>query len=291
MLTYGRIAAMKAAAGEPWPDAIATYTYNGDPLLDVELPLVNGAMSKRHYELMMLACALGNYERDAKIEDRKDGVAGKQESPDFFVEFTDRRIVGVEVARLTDEGRTERDALAAKINRALGDEFAANAALAQRFAKLSLSIRLTIHETTGFKPRDLVAAVVEKLLRLPAAIIRPSAIVTPAPSDELLVKYGFFMMFNERHHEWIEVTPHLPNDSIDEQQALLDLIQKKAGLTYHTQGHPLWLALAITDPFGQLTFDLKSFAERAYAIFQFDRMIITNGSQSVITKPLAREPV
>lgn len=284
MLTYGRIAKMKAAAGEPWPEAISTYTYNGDPLLDVEIPLDNkGAMSKRHHELMLLACALGHYESNVQIEDREGGVPGKQEAPDFFVTFSDERIVGIEVARLTDEDRTEWDAFVGKISKALLAEFFKNTVLGERFANVSLSIQLRYGTATT--QSALVVAMVDKLLRLPEAIIRPHAIVRAAQTDELLSEYGFSLIFNERRSKWVEVSSHLPNEVVGEEQALKDLIQKKVGLTYNTQGHPLWIALAITDPFGQLSIRIHSFAEQAYAIGKFDRMIITNGAQSVITKP------
>lgn len=284
MLTYGRLAKMKAAAGEAWAEAISTYTYNGDPLLDAEIPLDSkGAMSKRHNELMLLACALGHYESNVQIEDRLDGVPAKQEAPDFFVTFSDGRIVGIEVARLTDEDRTEWDSFVGKISKALLAEFSKNAPLGERFANVSLSIQL--RNGPGTTLNALVAAMVDKLLRLPEAIIRPHAIVRAAQSDELLSMHGFSLIFNERHSKWVEVSSHLPNDVVDEQQALKDLIQKKVGLTYDTQGHPLWLALAITDPFGHLSIRIQSFAEQAYAIGKFDRTIITNGSQSVITRP------
>jgi hypothetical protein len=285
MLTFGQVGEAKAAGGTPFPESTWTYSYNDQPLAEVEVPIEGDPKHPRFLELLALILAFAQYEHNLKIEDRIDGIPGEQESPDFFVTFDNGQHAAVEVARLTDEERTRWDSLVRKIDANLKEAFTTDSNLAARFERVSLSIRLAIHDAKGFNDKTLTAAIIEKLMRVPEGRILPMGIVTPGPADELLNKHKFHLMFSPRHYKWTEVSPYLPNGGVDQEQDLIDLINKKNRPTYDTKGLPLWLVLAIADPFGQLTYELESFAERAYAIGKFEHMIITNGFAAVRTKP------
>ncbi len=285
MLTLGQVGATQAELGQPWPAAIGDYSYNDQPLRDVEVPLnKTGEWPKRFLELLVLALALGHYEKNVKIEDRVDGVSGKQQAPDFFIALASGWVVGAEVSRLTDEQRTASFNLTEKLSDALANEFATNSALSDRFQNVSLSIQVAIRETAGYNSRSLLASIINRLRNLPPTFIRPGAIDRVRLGDDpLLSKHSFSLIFNGRHSKWTEITPHFPNGHIDAEAAIVKLIDQKRALKYATNGHPLWLAIGIADPWGQFTYPIEAFAQKSYAIAPFERMIITDNTRATTT--------
>lgn len=285
MLTLGQAGAAHAGTGQGWPIAIWDYFYNDQPLKDVEVTLgKDNEWPKRFLELLVLSLALGHYEKMVKIEDRVNGVPGKQESPDFFVTLSTAQIVGVEVARLTDERRTATYRLIEKLSGELAKEFENNAALSARFQNVSLTIQVVIRETAGYNSGKLLEAIIKRLQGLPENFIRPCAIDRVRNGDdETLCKHSFSLIFGDRQPKWTEITPHIPNDNVDAEAAIVKLIDKKRGLAYDIRGRPLWLALGIADPWGQYTYPIQAFAEKSYAISPFERLIITDNRRAITT--------
>jgi hypothetical protein len=285
VLTLGQVGAVQARAGQPWPTAIGDYTYNDQLLRDVEVPLnKTGEWPKRFLELLVLALALGHYEKTVKIEDRVYGDFGKQQAPDFFIALASGQVVGAEVSRLTDEQRTASFNLTQKLNDALANEFATNGALSDRFQDVSLSIQVAIRETAGYNSRSLLASMINRLQNLPPTFIRPGAIDRVRLGDDhLLCKHSFSLVFNDRHSKWTEITPHLPDSDVNAEAAIVRLIDRKRALKYATNGHPLWLAIGIADPWGQFTYPIEAFAQKSYAIAPFERMIVTDNTRATTT--------
>jgi hypothetical protein len=285
VVTLGQVGAAQGAAGQPWPTAIWDYTYNDQPLKNVEVPLIKtGEWPKRFLELLVLALALGHYEQSVKIEDRVDGVPVKQQAPDFFITLANGQIVGAEVSRLTDAQRTASFNLTEKLSDELAKEFATNNALSDRFKNVSLSIQVAIRETAGYNSRTLLASIINRLQNLPLTFIHPSAIDrVRLGDDQLLYKHSFSLIFSERHSKWTEITPYLPKNDVDTEAAMVKLIDQKRALEYTTNGHPLWLAIGIADPWGQFTYPIEAFAQKRYTIAPFERMLITDNARAITT--------
>ena len=133
------------------------YRYNDQPLAELTVPGKDQTTSviKRFSELLILSLALGHYEERVSIDDRIDGKSGMQETPNFFVTLSDKRIIGTEVSRLTDPSRTATANLIEKLSEPLGLE------LSER-RELSEAVTPPSHLPYGYLLRTLAASAPER---------------------------------------------------------------------------------------------------------------------------------
>lgn len=277
MATFGQF-------GRGWyPEPIWDYTYNDDPLPGVPIPPNGIKEHNRFLELMALVAGLGRFEYNVQIEDRVNGVPGKQESPDFFIKLENGRPIGAEITRLTDPQRTAEWNLIEKLNAALAQALASDATLAKRYEAVSLSIQVRIREPKDYVPKALLAAILKRLSSKPRNAIRPQHIDRVRQHDDAtLVQYSFSLVINERHSRWIEITPHIHTDPLDGNAALLERIADKIECSKkYDRRVPLWLVVPVADPWGQYSYELEEFENREYEIAPFERLIIANPARAI----------
>jgi hypothetical protein len=161
----------------------------------------------------------------------------------------------------------------------------ADSAFCERYKHVSVSIQLSIKSQQGFNSASLQDALINVLNGLRDQQIRPGFIMrSNSNSAPLLQKHSVTVQLTARNKQWFTVSAFpFVDRSFDARQWLMDLVAKKAALSYNTKGHSLWLVLGVTDPNGQSAFDVDSFVGVELPMKPFARVIVTDAMRTTST--------
>lgn len=284
MVTLGQIGKIRIDGRPRFPEAIWSYSYNDRPLADTEIPKDGTKEHDRCLELLALVYGLGHFERGVQIEDRVDGVPGKQEHPDFFITLESGQLIGAEITRLTDPNRTAEWNLIEKLNAAFAQALANDRVLAARYDHVSLSIQVAIRQPKMYDAKELLRAILNRLRTKADSAIRPQHIDRMRQGgDPTLCEHSFSLAIAQRHDRWTEITPHIHIDALDGEARLLERIADKIERsTKYDRRAPLWLVVPIADPWGQYSYPIEQFVDSHYEIAPFERLILTDNMRSMI---------
>lgn len=279
-LTFAKLLGYKSS----FPKALLGFSYNDRPLGDVELihasPL---RLCKRSNELLIVSLALAFVEqKHAAIDDRIDGMEAKAEAPDFAVTLDNKRVIGVEVAQITGKNAAAADNLLEKLAFNVNKFFRTNT-LPEYFALRSMSLQLSVTNQRGFNSRKLIEEIVDLALAACSANRPTGAMIFPDPSRQPLLKtYKCHGQITLRGHSPISLTPDpFANRAATPRIHVSGLIEQKRGLKYREVGDGLWLALGVTDPMGQFSFNIEEFSGNTFDMPPFERIVITDGVRAV----------
>ena len=290
ILTFGAVGRIKIDGRPRFPEAIWGYTYNDRPLADAVIPAQKTKEHDRFLELLALVCGLGPFEPHVQIEDRVNGVQGKQEKPDFFITLKSGQLIGAEITRLTDPKRTTEWNLIQQLDADFAQAFANDAVLGKRYESVSLSIQVAIRHFRGYDSKALIAVMLNRLRSKSNDATRPQHIDRVRLGDDAtLCSHSFSLIMCERRYPWTEITPHVRLEPVDGTTALLDRIKDKIGRSKnYDRRAPLWLVVPIADPWGQYSYPLEQFEDGEYEITPFERLILANPERAIIKFNIAK---
>jgi hypothetical protein len=271
--------------------AIGEMTIDGRPLIDEPYRIRSDSdhetrLAGPSSEVILVARAL--------YLDGQRGVAlTKHESPDFDATLRDGRQISIEVTEVVDEDQNRRGHVVTDMDIELKNRVSADPTLAPEHTYVAFN--LSPIEPKLPAPADrraLVDEMIEMLRTKSWSTYEATQGRRPANPASLLDRYGVWLHLGELpNHPRGHVALYGGGLSTIPRRTLTDVaderLQSKIGTArkpHFRREHPLWLVLAITDPFSMFRQPFREFATKTTPsmIEPYERVFLNDGTTQVV---------